>query len=204
MKLVRLIPVVLVAALALACGSSESKQSVRDPSKPTEKPSVSATRTEQPATGATPTQKAAVYKAAPKTAPSAPTIQFSAYDIDGKLRQADEWIGKQPVILNFWGTWCPPCRREIPELIKLYAEYKNKGVEIVSIAVRDTPTKVRKYTQQQGMHWVMLMDNRKISRDFRITGVPTSFFINSKGEVIHKFVGPRSYDVFKQAFEAIL
>lgn len=201
---VRYFPVVLVAALALACGSSESKQSVREPSNPAEKLSVSATRTDKPAAGTTPTQKPAADTAAPKTVAPVPTIQFSAYDIDGKLHQADEWIGKQPVILNFWGTWCGPCRREIPELIRLYAEYKNKGVEIISIAIRDTPTKVRIFTQQQGMNWIMLMDNRKISYDFRITGVPTSIFINSKGEVIHKFVGPRSYDVFKKAFEAIL
>jgi len=204
MKAVRHFPVVLVAALVLSCGGSESKQNVREPSTSAEKPSVSAIRTEQPATATTPTQKPAVDAAAPATASSAPAIQFTAYDIDGKLHQADEWIGKQPVILNFWGTWCGPCRREIPELIRLHAEYKDKGVEIISIAVRDTPTKVKKLTEQLGMNWVMLMDNRKISRDFRVTGIPTSFFINSKGEVIHKFVGPRSYDVFKRAFEAIL
>jgi thiol-disulfide isomerase/thioredoxin len=136
--------------------------------------------------------------------PQAALLQFTAKDVEGNLRNSSEWIGKQPVIINFWGTWCGPCRREIPELVKLYAEYKDKGIEIVSLAVRDTPEKVIKFTAQNDMNWVMLMATQEVSRKYGVTGVPTTVFFNRKGEPVNRFVGPRPYAVFKEQFEAIL
>ena len=136
--------------------------------------------------------------------PQAALLQFTAIDVEGNLRNSSEWIGKKPVVINFWGTWCGPCRREIPELVKLYAEYKDKGIEIVSLAIRDTPEKVIKFTEQNDMNWVMLMATQEASRKYAVTGVPTTVFFNRKGEPVNRFVGPRTYEVFKEQFEAIL
>ena len=99
--------------------------------------------------------------------------QFSANDIDGQLRYSSEWLGKQPVVINVWGTWCPPCRREIPDLAKLYEEYKPKGVVLISLAVKDTPERVRQYAEQNNMNWVLLMSEDQILIDYKATrGVP--------------------------------
>ena len=84
-------------------------------------------------------------------------VAFQVYDIYGTLQRSGKWIGKQPVVVNFWGTWCPPCRREIPELVKLYNEYYSKGVEILGMAVKDTPDRVSRYASQAQMGWVMLL-----------------------------------------------
>ena len=141
-------------------------------------------------------------------------VSMAVYDTNGKLRNLNEWIGKQPVVVNFWGTWCGPCRREIPELVKLYDEYRAKGIEIVSLALRDTPDKVDTYTAQAGMKWVMLMGDRNIATRYRISGVPTTIFYDrdgnqarvqdQNGQTVDRFVGPRSYATFKAAFDSIL
>ena len=142
------------------------------------------------------------------------TVTFAAADLTGKVRESSEWIGKRPVVINFWGTWCPPCRREIPELVKLYDEYKDTGLEIISLAINDTPAKVDNYTRQNGMNWTMLMADRKLAVDYKITGVPTTIFLDKEGNIVKvkdytgklvdRFVGPRPYETFKEAFEAIL
>ena len=97
----------------------------------------------------------------------------------------------------------------IPEdseyLFYRYDEYKEKGVEIVSLAVRDTPDKVRKYTQDVGMNWVQLMGTRPMMSAFgRISGVPTNIWIDKDGNEVMRTSGLRSYADIKKAFEAIL
>ena len=130
---------------------------------------------------------------------------FSAKDIDGKLHHSSEWLGKQPVVINVWGTWCGPCRREIPDLAKLYEEYKPKGVELISLAVKDTPERVRQYAGRNNMNWVLLMSEDQILIDYRATrGVPTTIFIDRDGNEIVRFIGMKDYETLKRGFEAIL
>ena len=132
-------------------------------------------------------------------------ITFAAYDINGELHQSSEWIGQKPVVLNFWGTWCPPCRKEIPDLVRLYKEYSVKGIEIVSLAVKDSPGRVAQYSQQAGMIWPMLMADLNIMTSLKATsGVPTTIFIDKSGKEIGRFVGMRNYETFKRAFDALL
>lgn len=132
-------------------------------------------------------------------------VQFTAYDVDGSPRQSSEWVTKQPVIINFWGTWCPPCRREIPDLVKLYEIYKPKGIEIVSLAVRDEPGSVKTFTAQAGMKWVMLMGSDDIYDKYGgIRGVPTTIFIDRTGKEVQRFVGATDFETFSKAAEMIL
>ena len=139
------------------------------------------------------------------TTPDPNAVQFAALDVLGNRRQSTEWITRQPVIINFWGTWCPPCRREIPDLVRLYDEYKPKGIEIVSLAVNDNPGSVKAYTANAGMKWVMLMGTDDIYKQYGgIRGVPTTIFIDRNGKEIQRFVGARTYEDFKQAAEMIL
>lgn len=130
---------------------------------------------------------------------------FVAYDTSGKLRNSEDWIGKQPTVLNFWGTWCPPCRREVPDLVRLYAEYRGKGVEIIGLAVKDEPADVSDFASRQGMDWVMLMADQDLLYQWQATqGVPTTIFLDRTGKEIGRFVGAQSYEDFKPAFDAIL
>ena len=130
---------------------------------------------------------------------------FVAANFDGELHHSSEWLGKQPVVINIWGTWCGPCRREIPDLARLYKEYKPKGVEIIALAVKDTPDRVRKYAGQNNMNWVLLMSEDQILIDYKaFRGVPTIFFNQKKAYEIVRFIGLKDYDTIKRAFEAII
>lgn len=131
-------------------------------------------------------------------------FKSAATDLQGARRPMSEWVGKQPVVVNFWGTWCPPCRREIPELVKLYDEYHPRGVEIISLAVRDTPAKVENYASMAKMSWVMLLATEDVANEFGLAGsVPTTIFYDKNGNEKARFVGARGYDTFKEAFEKI-
>ena len=137
--------------------------------------------------------------------PTSGIIRFSALDIKGKQRSSEEWIGQQPVVINVWGTWCPPCRREIPDLVRLYEEYHGKGVEILGMAVRDSPQQVEGFAARNNMKWVLLMGERQTMLTLgSIRGVPTTIFLDKNGKELNRFVGPRDYDTFKAAFESIL
>lgn len=139
------------------------------------------------------------------SAASGDVVQFAAFDMEGNMRQSSEWIGKQPVIINFWGTWCPPCRREIPDMVELYNEYKDENIEIIGLAVNDTPEKVKAFAQEQNMEWVLLLGSREIADLYGgITSVPTTIFLNKEGKEIGRFRGMRGYDDFKQAFQMLV
>lgn len=140
---------------------------------------------------------------------------FTAYDIEGTLRSSNEWLGKQPTVVDIWGTWCPPCRREIPDLIKLYNEYHKRGLEIVSIAVeRGDPSQVAPFAKANGMNWVMLIGNQDHIKQFKVSGVPTTMFFDKDGNLamvtdvngqkVDHFTGLRDYNTLKAAFDQIL
>jgi len=132
-------------------------------------------------------------------------INFTAPDLQGVSRESSQWIGKQPVVLNFWGTWCPPCRREIPDLVKLYDEYHSRGIEMIGLAVKDEPGDVSAYAMRAGMKWVLLMANDDVIQAYNVVnGVPTTVFLGADGREITRFIGNQTYEAFKPAFEAIL
>ncbi|MCK4462014.1 MAG: TlpA family protein disulfide reductase, partial [candidate division Zixibacteria bacterium] len=107
--------------------------------------------------------------------PKSDIVRFSVLDINGKQHSSDEWIGQQPVVINVWGTWCPPCRREIPDLVRLYEEYHGKGVEILGMAVRDSPQQVEGFAARYNMKWVMMIAERDLLYTLGATrSVPTT------------------------------
>ena len=141
----------------------------------------------------------------PATASSNSNL-FTAQDLQGNTRSSDEWIGKQPVVMNFWGTWCPPCRREIPELAKLYAEYKSKGVEIIGVALERTagPAQVQQFASQNSMDWVLLMGDQAISETYKIGGIPMIVLYDASGKEINRLTGLHDAASLRRAFESIL
>jgi len=93
---------------------------------------------------------------------------------------------------------------EIPGLIRLYDEYKGRGVEILSLALRDQPVQVNQFAERAGMNWVMLLANENVVRAFGYPrAVPTTIFLDKKGREVSRHTGARPYEVFKPEFEAI-
>lgn len=169
---------VFMLAMVLSCGSSESQEkSSKD-------------------TASAPAQK---------TEAAADVVTFSAYDVNGTLHNSSEWIGKQPVVINFWGTWCPPCRMEMPDLVKLYDEYSLKGVEMLGLAVKDQPDKVTDFAKQNKMNWVLMIAEDKILIDYKaLEGIPTTIFLDRNGREVGRYIGMRNYEDLKKGFESIM
>jgi thiol-disulfide isomerase/thioredoxin len=95
------------------------------------------------------------------------------------------------LLIDFWASWCGPCRKSIPKIKELYALYKNKGLEIVSVSI-DTDDKAwRGAMADEQMPWkqVLSPDKDKTLKDFNIQGVPTLFLIDRQGRIVQKFTG---------------
>ncbi len=183
-RLIQAVALSITASVMISCGS-DSKEA-----------DLSNQTTQRPQ---------ATNRTTPQVNPRSDVVRFSVLDINGKQHSSDEWIGKQPVVINVWGTWCPPCRREIPDLVRLYEEYHSKGVEMLGLAVRDSPQQVEGFAARNNMKWVMLMGERDLLYTLGATrSVPTTIFYDRNGKEVSRFVGGRDYRTFKQAFESIL
>jgi thiol-disulfide isomerase/thioredoxin len=118
-----------------------------------------------------------------------PAPALETRDIAGKPLSKANWAGKV-VLVNFWATWCPPCREEIPELIELQKLYGDR-LEIIGISEDDDPPeKVLKFAQQQGMTYPIVMSTPEMIEAYGgVPALPTSFLIDTQGRVVQKHTG---------------
>ena len=117
-------------------------------------------------------------------------IKGEALDcLDGSTGVAVDSI-KGPALLNVWGTWCAPCRRELPHLAHYLAKHP-KGAQVIGIAVEEkSPLAVKKFVETHGMTWPILYDAKGSTRGKFGMGVPVTWFIDESGRVTHKKYGP--------------
>jgi len=135
-------------------------------------------------------------KERPQIGKPLPTFVFQK--LDGGTEDLARFIGK-PLMVNFWATWCPPCRMEIPDFVKFYEENRHKGLQIVSLGVSsDTLEAEKKFLETQEMPWVLGMDTNDVARFWGITGIPTTYFVNSKGIVVDIQVGAMDESILQQ------
>jgi peroxiredoxin len=140
---------------------------------------------------------------------------FTLADLDGNWVSLSELKGKV-VLLNFWGTWCGPCRREIPDFIKLAEKYKKDGLEIVGITLTSGPPEnIQSFSDKWGINYTLLTDiegneTQVVTAKYgqvtgqRITGIPTTFIIDREGYIRQRYVGPRSESIFYRDLEPYL
>ena len=115
--------------------------------------------------------------------------------IDGRTLSAADWKGKV-VIVNFWATWCPPCRAEIPDLIKLQDKYRDR-LQIIGVSEdEDGPEVVRKFVAEYGINYPIVMSTPEVKTAFSgIYALPTSFIVDRGLHVVQKHVGLLHPDV---------
>lgn len=121
--------------------------------------------------------------------------EFEYYNLMGGKMNSKNLKGKA-IMLNFWATWCPPCRQEMPSIEKLYKKYKdNSNFEIVAIAVdKGTSLKVASFIQDNKYTFPIFFDERgKASKKFLIRSIPTTFIINSEGIIVKKKLGAEDW-----------
>lgn len=145
----------------------------------------------------------------PKTFVDTSTLKaaadFKLKDLDGKVRSLSEFRGKV-VIVDFWATWCGPCRLEIPHLISLYNGYRTKGVEVLGVSMDATgPKIVRDFATKQAINYTVLMGNDDVASAYGgIRGIPTAFVITQDGKIYRRYMGYQEKKVFESDIRALL
>jgi cytochrome c biogenesis protein CcmG/thiol:disulfide interchange protein DsbE len=116
--------------------------------------------------------------------------QFSFSSLEGKTVAMKD-LANKVVVVDFWATWCAPCREEIPQLNKLYSELKGKGFEIVGISMdTDGTDAVKEFARELRIQYPIVMGDEKDTEAFGgIIGLPTTFIIDRKGNIAKKYIG---------------
>lgn len=148
--------------------------------------------------------------ASPALAQDQKAPDFSLKDLTGRTVKLSDYKGKV-VLINFWATWCPPCKVEIPDLVKVYDTYKKKGFVILAISLDDDPGKVVppfvvdfKKDKKVSINYPMLVGDEAVNDAFGgIRGIPTTFLIDRKGVIRKKYIGPpgNSHEEIQAAFK---
>ena len=110
-----------------------------------------------------------------------PAPDFTLADLDGNQVSLSDFRGKA-VFINFWASWCPPCRAEMPEIEAVHQEYKDKGVVVIGVDIAESEDTVRQYVQRGGYSWTFVMDTTgEVAGDYGIMSIPTNFFLDREG-----------------------
>jgi len=108
------------------------------------------------------------------------------------------------VILDFWATWCPPCKREIPDFIGLQSKYGGRGLQVIGVGL-DEPGKLKEFAEQNGMNYAVLLGNDEIARRYGgISGIPTTFVIDRRGAIVGRYEGFRPGSFFEGQVQRLL
>ncbi len=167
---------IVMAVLFLSCTTDKANGNDKKPAAQKANQTVSTNQTDN-------------YVAAP---------DFALEDLDGNIVKLSDYRGKV-VFLNFWATWCPPCRAEIPYFIELIEQYGKDGFVVLGVDLdpRDF-SKVPAFVSQQGMNYPVLYDTKGVSGMYGgIQSIPTTFVINRDGKVVEQIVGSRPKNVFE-------
>ncbi|MEO0231126.1 MAG: TlpA disulfide reductase family protein [candidate division WOR-3 bacterium] len=141
-----------------------------------------------------------------KTSRLKKTPDFVLEEINGEKFHLYEHIKNKVVIIDFWDTWCPPCRAEIPHFIEIYSDYEDKGVLIIGIAfAREGIERVKSFCEENGINYPVLVANREVVESYGgISAIPTTFIINKKGEIVEKIIGYRDKEFFEEKIKELL
>jgi len=130
----------------------------------------------------------------------APAPAFALLDTGGKPVHLSDFRGRV-VLVNFWATWCPPCRKEFPELAKAYDEH-NGDLVVVGVDLQENAGEVRKFADEYGAKFPIVIDvDASVSKAYRVIGLPSSYFIDQQGILRDQFFGPLSRKTLDEKIE---
>jgi cytochrome c biogenesis protein CcmG/thiol:disulfide interchange protein DsbE len=114
-----------------------------------------------------------------------PAPNFTLKDLSGRNITLNAVTARNKVtLLNFWATWCAPCRAEIPDFVKLYGKYSSRRVTVLAVNLREQPRTVKRFVTKAGMRFPILMDTTgKTSDLYQIFSIPSTFIIDQKGTI---------------------
>jgi len=122
-----------------------------------------------------------------------PAPRFLSMTPQGKKMGIDDFKGKL-VVLNFWATWCPPCRLEMPSMEKLYQEFKGQGLEVVAINFMEREKAITSFLKENGFSFPVLLDKKgEIARKYGVHGLPVTYLIARNGNLLAKSMGYKDW-----------
>jgi len=136
-----------------------------------------------------------------KTAPD-----FALKSVDGKIIKLSDLKGKV-VIIDFWATWCPPCRKGIPDLVDLKKEFGKKGLEIVGISVDDEKTieQVPSFVKDKNINYPVVYADAKVSQSYGgIESIPTSVIVDKAGKIVAQYTGLQNKETYVNELNKLL
>lgn len=128
---------------------------------------------------------------------------FTLVDLEGNKVSLSDLKGKK-VFLNFWATWCPPCKAEMPEIEKIYQETKDSDLVILAVEIGEPLDTVKTFIDDNNYNFKVLLDsNQEIATAYGITAIPTSFFIDEQGNIVSQKIGAMTYDEMKEYIDTL-
>ncbi|MDI3269247.1 MAG: TlpA disulfide reductase family protein [Bacillota bacterium] len=132
--------------------------------------------------------------------PGFPAANFTLPNLQGQEESLDQWKG-QPLVINFWATWCPPCQREMPAL---EAFQKETGARVVGVDVQEHPRKVQDFVQARGFTYTFLVDEKgDVSLLYWARSIPTTFIVDGQGIIRYVHQGEITYPELLKYWEAV-
>ncbi|MBR3654949.1 MAG: TlpA family protein disulfide reductase [Elusimicrobia bacterium] len=117
------------------------------------------------------------------------SYDFTLQDLEGKPVSLSDYKGKV-VFIDFWATWCPPCRASIPAVENLYEQYKdNEDFVVLGINLQEDKDTILKFMKKQKMNYPVLLSDKKVISNYKISSIPRFFIIDKNGEIYNKYVG---------------
>ena len=136
--------------------------------------------------------------------PEAPAPNWELKDLDGKTVHLSDFKGKV-VILDFWATWCPPCRKEIPGFVELQKKYGARGLVMIGVAMDEDPDPVKPFARKQGINYPVVFGDMKTAAAYGgIESIPVSFVINRAGNVVAAHEGYEEQSTFESEIKPLL
>ncbi len=128
---------------------------------------------------------------------------FSLKTVNNEVLKLSDYKGKT-IILNFFATWCPPCKMEIPDFVKFYNENKNKGIVVIGICVNSKEQDIKKLIEEYKINYPVCISDRKVESAYGgINAVPTTFIIDKNGNIITKQIGMMKEEQLKKVVEKV-